>query len=266
MSRVKKLFECLVVRDQMKNQMRALIADLRNTFEKKRHLFEERRKTFTSKDEGAHQVVEEQQDIQSTVMDELKWIAGLWIKSIDVTRQVEEGNTLARADVTLEDETVLLSSVPATALLELANRADEIQQLIMTVPTLDPAKAFTEDLQRGNGIYKARDISRRRTKKHEDHKVVVPPTKEHPAVVVKVVEDMEIGTVIEQEWSGMITPARKSEMLARAEEVRRAIKQALHRANATDLTAEPVAGAAIFSYVLGVSVGADSQAGARSQQ
>lgn len=254
MAKTKRLFEYLVVRDQLKAQTKKLVLDLANTFEKKRHLFEERRKTFTPATEGAPPQVEEQSDIQSTVLGELKWLAGHWLKAIDVARQVEEGNTGARADVVLDDGSVLIANVPATALLELVNRADEIQHLIASVPTLDPSRAFREDATRAPGIFKAREVSKTRTTKSARHIVVVPPTEHHPAQVAQVVEDIPTGTILEQEWSSLVTPARKSEMLSRAEELRRAVKSALQRANASELTSEPVAGKAIFEYVLGESL------------
>lgn len=250
MAKTKKLFEYLVIRDQLKQQTKKLVADLSNTFEKKRHLFEEKRKTYTPSAEGSQVVVEEQSDIQTTVMKELDWLFAHWAKSIDVARQVEEGNTTARGDVVLDNGTTLLSGVPATALLELAQRADEIQTLIQSVPTLDPSKAFREDSEKGAGIFKARDVTKTRTQKTQKHVVVVPPTDHHPAQVAVMSEDVPVGTILEMEWSGLVTPSRKAEMLARIEEIRRAIKQALQRANAVEVTNEPTAGKAIFDYIV----------------
>ena len=85
--------------------------------------------------------------IQTTVQKELGWIKGHMAKALDASFQVAEANTKARADVVLEDDagTVLLKDVPATALLELEKRAVEIQQLVASIPTLDPAKGFTPD-------------------------------------------------------------------------------------------------------------------------
>lgn len=250
MAKTKKLFEYLVIREQLKQQTRKLTTDLMGTFEKKRHLFEEKRKTYTPLAEGAAPMTEEQSDIQTTVEKELKWLFAHWAKSIDVARQVEEGNTAARADVVLDSGTTLLTAVPATALLELAQRADEIQALIQSVPTLDPSKAFREDPEKGAGIFKARDITKTRTQKKQQHIVVVPPTDHHPAQVAVTSEDVPVGTLLEMEWSGLITPSRKADMLARIEEIRRAIKQALQRANAVDVTFEPTAGEAIFNYIM----------------
>lgn len=266
MARIKRLFEYIVTRDQLKGQLRTLFADLRGTFEKKRHLFEEKRKTVTLNEEGAQPIVEEQQDIQSNVIDELRWFGSHWIRTVDSIRQVEEGNTSARADIILDDGTVLVTNIPATALLDLSNRTDELLELFKHIPTLDPAKAFKLDEQRGGGIFKARDVTKDRTKKIEEIVVPVPATKEHPAQMMKLVKDVVVGTILEQEWSGMITPAMKAEILSRVEEIRRAVKSALQRANAVELPVEPVVGATLYSYALGVSVGADAQAGARPQQ
>ena len=246
----KRLFELLVVEGQLKAQAQATRGELRTAFEKKRHLFEEKRKTFLASEEGAAPVVEEQSDIQSTIVGELQWIAGIWAKAIDVSFQVAEGNTLARADVILDNGTVLLSNVPATALLELEKRAGEMQDLLTAIPTLDPAKGFRADEARGAGIYKARDVSKARTKKIEDFVVVVPATPEHPAQVAKVNKDVVTGSIAEQEWSALITPADKARLLDRAEELRRAVKAALHRANAIELSSLPTCGKRLFDYVL----------------
>lgn len=247
----KKLFEVLVVEGQLKSQAQVTLNDLKATFEKKRHLFEEKRKTFTPIDEGAPAVTEEQSDIQSTIMSELRWLANIWLKALDTSYQVAEGNTQARADVVLDNGTTLLSNVPATALLELEKRAAEIQGVFLSVPTLDPAKSFGPDPDKGRYIYKAREVTKPRTKKIQRHIVVVPPTEQHPAQVAAITEDVVTGTIKEQEWSGLIVPAHKAQMLERAEELRRAIKAALHRANAVELTATPTTcGQKIFDYLI----------------
>jgi len=58
----------------------------------------------------------------------------------------------------------------------------------------------------------------------------------------------------EQEWSGMLTPARKAELLDRCEALRRALKTALQRSNTVEVPdpVEPVS-AKLFGYVLGAT-------------
>jgi hypothetical protein len=55
--------------------------------------------------------------------------------------------------------------------------------------------------------------------------------KEHPAQTELYNADVEVGTIEEQEWSGLLTPAEKAAILARIEELTRAVRSARSRAN-----------------------------------
>lgn len=247
-----KLHELLAVSTNLETQAAKVRADLSNTFEKKRHLFEEKRTTFTPLEEGKPAVIESQSSIQSTVFRELNWIAGHLVKSIDADYQVAEANTVARADVVLDDDkgTILLKGVPATALLELEKRLAEVRELISGAPTLDPAKGFDLDTQKGEGIYKAREVTKNRTKKEPKVIVKYEATKEHPAQTEMFVVDVPSGTISEQEWSGMITPSTKADMLDRAEQLIRAVRRARSRANDAEVDQTKKIGSTLFKFLL----------------
>lgn len=249
-----KLHELLAVEGQLKGQAQATRTELAATFSKKRHLFEEKIVTFHPNTEGAPTVTEQQSDLQSKVRDELSWIADIWSKAIDVSFMVAEANTHAVSDVVLESGAVLLRDVPATALLELEKRGAEIRELIMAIPTLDPAKGFTLDDDRGANVYRAREVAKTRTKKEAKVVVLYPATTEHPAQVQMISEDVPVGRIVEREWSGLITPAEKGRLIERAEEFARAVKTARQRANeavvAVDSQNDEV-GKAIFGFVFG---------------
>lgn len=247
-----KLHELLAVEGPLKTQAEKTRTDLAATFDKKRHLFTEKIVTFAPSEEGAPTVREEQLDLQSTIVHELGWIAGIWAKALDAAYQIAEANTAARADVVLENGTVLLSNVPATALLELEKRAEEIRELVAAVPTLDPAKGFQPDEARGKSIYRAREHETTRTKKTQQALVLYEATKEHPAQVKEISIDVPVGKIKTQEWSGLITPAQKADMLDRAEQVKRAVKQARSRANATEIDINKKIGGALLSFVFGL--------------
>lgn len=244
-----KLHEVLAVEGQLKSQAEKCRGELAATFDKKRHLFARKVVTFQPADEGAPSVTEEQSDLQTTVRQELAWIADIMAKAMDASLQVADTNTHAKADLALEDGTVLLEALPATALLEMEKRAGEIQQLVSQIPTLDPAKGFTLDRDAGRGVYRARDDVRTRTKKVQRPVVLYEATKEHPAQVSLVNEDIPVGRIQTQEWSGLVTPAEKAEMLERAEHLRRAIKQARSRANDTHILGPEVTVRALFQFV-----------------
>lgn len=226
-----KLHELLAVDSNLRGQAEATRKELINTFEKRRTHFSEIIKTFKSNEEGHEDVVESKMGLQTTVGKEIAWISEKIGKAINTGHQIDEANTAAREDVILEDGRRLLSKVPATSLLQIEKRLKEVQGLIEAIPTLDPAKGFEADTQRGAGIFKARDVIKPRTHKTEEFIVVVPPTDKHPAHVEKKVYDKVIGEILEQEWSSLLTISGKGDMLDRVEALIRAVKAARSRAN-----------------------------------
>lgn len=247
-----KLHELLAVEGDARDQSAKTRAELLTTFDKRRHLFSEKAVTFFSNEPNVEPRREEQSDINSTVLTELKWIRGIWGKAIDLGFQVDDGNTKGRADVILEDGSTFAESVPATALLQLEKRLGELHSFIMAIPTLDPAKGFTEDTARGKGYYKAREVRKDRTKKILKVITKAPATPEHPAQADIVSVDEVIGYTQEQEWSGLITPATKAEYLERVEALKRAVKAARSRANEIEVNTDTVKIAdKIFTLVFG---------------
>ncbi len=248
-----KLHELLAIDGSAKAQADKTRTELMATFKNKTHLFTEKTKSFKPDDENMQAAVEEQLDLQTTVKGELKWISEFLIKSMDISYQVAEANTFARADVLMEDGSTLLSQLPATALLELEKRVRELQDFVKAIPTLDPAKGFRADPARGEGIYKAREDVQTRTKKTAKPLTLAPATDKHPAQVQLITEDVPVGKITTLEWSGLITTADKGNMIARCEELARAVKQARSRANDADLKAsDNKTGAKVIGYVFGM--------------
>lgn len=250
-----KLHELLAVEGSIKGQATKVRGELSGTFEKKRHLFGGVTKTFTPKGEGEEGSVEVESSIQSTVPKELRWIGTFLGKAMDSGYQICEANTIARADVVLEDGMVFLAGLPATALLELEKRMAELQEFLLKIPTLDPAKGFEIDLtQSADGdVFKAREVVRVNTKKLQKPLTLAPATDKHAAQVQLITEDVAVGKTLHQEWSGMITPARKGEMIARCEELARAIKQARSKANDTEVSkASQKIGEKILGHVFAI--------------
>lgn len=247
-----KLHELLAVESNLKSQAVSATADLKNTFEKKKHHFSETMVTFKPSGENAQDMVESVLDLQTTVPREINWIKPFLTKAIDAGYQVAEANTSARADVLLENGTVILQQIPATALLELEKRIKEVQDFVLQIPTLDPAKGFTPDADRGADVFQARAVFKTRTKKENKPLVLAPATDKHAAQVQLVVEDVPVGTIMAQEWSGLITTSAKGIMIERVEELLRSVKQARARANETTLeTASNKIGARLLDYVFG---------------
>ncbi len=245
-----KLHELLAVDQNLKGQAQKCRLELQNTLEKKRHLFEEKRKTMTPLKEGAEPEIREQSDIQTTVRKEIAWLATIWQKALDASFAIDIANTQAKSDIVLDNGDILSKDVPATALLQLEKRVKEVIEFIKTVPTLDPAKGFTEDPDREKGIYKAREVTKPSTQKVQQPLVLAPATDKHAAQVQLITQDVVVGHIQELEWSALITPALKSDLLANAEEVLRAVTKARSRANGQeiDVTTNKI-GKVLLDYV-----------------
>lgn len=249
-----KLHELLAVEGPLKGQADKTRGELLHTFDKKTHHFGAKIVTVTSIHEtGAPPVIEETLELQTTIRKELTWLSDMWAKALDGAFAVAEANTGARASVILEDGHQLLSNVPATALLELLKRAAEIQDLVTKIPTLDPTKGYTVDKNHKEsafGVYVAREDMKTRTKKESKALVLYVATKEHPAQVKEITVDEPVARIQTQQWSGLITPAEKSDMLDRAEQLTRALKSALSRANGLEVPKSDVkVGKILLSYV-----------------
>jgi len=247
---VGKLHELLAVEGPLKAQAEKVRSDLATTFEKRRHLFVEKTVTFHPAEEGQEPVTEEQLDLQTTVKRELRLLADMWTKAIDASAAVAETNTIARASVTIEgDSTPIFTDLPATALLELEKRIGELHGLVSAIPTLDPAKGFQADAVRGVDVYRSREDLKTRTKKMQRPIVLYEATKEHPAQTQMISEDIPIGKISTHEWSGLLTPTEKTEMLDRVEAIRRAVKAARARANEADVQEKKI-GERLFEFVI----------------
>lgn len=244
----RKLHELLGSQSQVFTQATKVRTDLQTTFDKRPLLFGERIVKFQPSEEGVQAAIESQSSIQSTIAKELRWFTDLVAKALDSEATIDIGNTKAKADVVLDDGTTLLTGLPATQLLQLDKRLGEVLQFVQTVPTLDPAKGFTLAPDRGEGIYIAREVHKKRTRKDQAALVLLAPTVQHPGSAVQITKDVEIGTIVEQEWSSLITPATKSLMLERVEELRRAVKQARARANDIEV-ADVKIGKTLLDYV-----------------
>ena len=230
-----RLHELLAVEGQLRTQAESCRKDLTNTFEKKRHHFEEKLVTFKSSKEGEPDKVESQLALQSSVDAEIAWISEKIGAALDAGHQIDKANQTAKTDLVLDSGTVLMHDVPTTSLLRMEHRVIELRDFIKAIPTLDPAKGFETDPAQRQGVFKARDVTKTRTQKIQKHVVVVQPTKEHPAQTAVVNEDVPVGTILEQEWSSLITVATKGDMLDRVEALLRAIKKARARSNDVEI-------------------------------
>lgn len=246
-----RLHELIAVKSNLRTQAAGTMSDLGNTFEKKKHLFTGKQKKYRSSDEKIDAKVEEQLDIETTVIDELNGVKKFIVNAINGNHAVNTGNRTAAADIVLENDMIIATRVPSITLLELEDDLLEIRRFADKIPTLDPAKGFAPDKVDGRpGIWVARVIEKVRTKKENKVIVKLQPTDKHPGQAEIVVEDTPVGTIEEHEWSSMMRTVDKANLLERIDMLLRAVKKARSRANEEEVTLNPI-GEKLVSYIFG---------------
>lgn len=230
-----KLHELLAVERDLRLQAENTVKDLLTLFKDKRGHFNGIFTTTTlKKQEGEtfrEPVVDKQQEVETTVGRELRWIKDFLVRKSDTSLRIAEGNMRAKADVQLGAKTLV--GVPASHLLELERTLGEWLEIAKHIPTLDPGKGYAVDtsLDSKGEIYKSRTEVKERTKKTPMAITKTKATKEHPEVAELVMMDIPDADVATTWFSGAIQPAQKANILANIEAAARAVKKARMRAN-----------------------------------
>lgn len=233
-----KLFEILAVEADVENKVKTIMQEAMTTFQKRSEHFVGSIRTlkmFDAERQNEEAGFEERKDIVTTVQKKLDYTWESIIKYYDVIAQKEVGNQSTHADVIINGE-VILSNMPATLLLGLESRLKKVREMYLTIPTLAPGTEWVSDESIGEGVFRAKYPEiRHRTEKTVEHKIIVQPTKEHPAQVEKWTSSVPVGNFTTDRWCGMISPAKKSQLLDRIDTLIEAVKQARQRANEVQL-------------------------------
>jgi hypothetical protein len=242
-----KLNQIIAIEKGVKNQFQEVENKAYHDLDKKQ-LFVGLSKTYQPDDEDAtdaERLPSESVLVQIKAKDVLKTLTVALTRAIDVTATKDAANTRARADVKLEDGTVLAAGVPVTTLMALEKECEKLTAFVGRIPTLDPATTWT---QADGGVYKSLPVQTKRTKKVPKAHILYPATTEHPAQVQAFTEDIYVGTWTKIEFSGAMSADEIADIQSRLDKLRTAIKFAREEANNIDVT-DIHYGAYLLSYL-----------------
>lgn len=217
----------------------------------KDELFRGHAKTYRPKDEDPTQPTGETlPDDNKKVIHRAEEIVRATAKKMtelfDVTATKDWGNCVAKADVVVGGQ-VLLAAVPVTYLLFLEKQLTDIHTFVKKLPILDPSETW--EYSRDQDLYATRAVQTVRTKKITRPLVLYEATKEHPAQVKEVTEDVLAGTWNTIKYAGAVSAQRVNEILKRVEELQKAVKFARETANGFEVD-EIKVGEKLFGYLL----------------
>ena len=185
-------------------------------------------------------------EITTTVQDRLKWFSNHAVKFFDLVLQKDKTNQKASADLVVDGVTIA-TAVPATTLLMLESKLQEVRKVLDAAPTLPSTVRWSKD--EAEGLWVTADpVVTFTTKKVTKPVVLYEATKEHPAQVKEASEDVPVAKITQNTWAGLLTATEKATVLARLDTLLQAVKKARQRANTTDVEKANF-GNEIFGYL-----------------
>jgi len=202
-------------------------------------------RTYRPKDEEGEELPPESTKVQVKGDDVIRRTTAILTRLFDVTATKDWTNCVARADVTVDGQT-LLRGVPVAYLLFLEKQLADLHTFVKKLPVLDAAENWAYDASAD--CWATEPVQSVRTKKIPRNHVKAEATEKHPAQVEMYYEDIVVGYWKTIKFSGALPAQRVNELVERVERLQAAVKYAREEANGIDVVPQET-GEAVFRYL-----------------
>lgn len=249
----KKLCQFIAIESSVKNRVTTELTEAHKELQRS-DLFNGHSRRYAPRNEDptspvGEQLPEENKKVVARAEAIVKLTIDRLVEHYDLAATRDYGNCVAKADVEVDGK-VLLKDVPVAHLLFLEKRVEDLLTFIKKLPTLDPTENW--EFNASQDLFATTPVQSVRTKKISRALVLYEATKEHPAQVKEITEDVQAGTWSTIKYSSAIPLQKRNEMLRRAESLQKAIKFAREKANATEVEDKKV-GRAVLDFVFGAT-------------
>jgi len=204
-------------------------------------------RTYQPKDEEGEQLPPEATKVQVRTEEVLREVSKTLTRLFDVTATKDATNCVAKANVVVDQKT-LLSDVPVSYLLFLEKQLTDLHTFVKKLPLLDAAEDWNFD--ESADYWRTEQVRTIRTKKVPRNHVKAEATEKHPAQVEVYYEDVAVGYWTTVKFSGALPAKRVNDILDRVLKLQTAVKFAREEANSIEAVDQRV-GAAVFGYLFG---------------
>lgn len=239
-----RLNQVLAVEHGLKNRTEVELTGIYHTLQKG-SLFDGMTRSYAPLHENGDKLPTEHKKVQQSAQTMLKEATAKLSSLFDITATKDFANCSAKADLVVDNETVL-KDVPVTFLLFLESQLIHVRTLFTHLPELDPAETWVRD--DNDGLFKTTKLEKVRTQKVQRAIVLYDATEKHPAQTQLINEDVNVGKWEEQKISGAFPTAEKKKLLERVERLIAAVKRAREAANLTPAPNQEV-GAKVFGWL-----------------
>ena len=241
-----KLHELLAAEPSLKETARVTAQAVSSLFTDGKTRLIGQIRTYIPEEEEGQMYPSERVELATTVSAELTRYSDAFGAWIDAAVQKETTNTDAKAELIVDS--VSFGLLPATALLNLESKLEEIIDLYEHIPTNDAAVTWTWDGD--NGFWRSPVSVRSKSEKRQEGIVLYDATPEHPAQTQLITRDVRIGHYEMTVFSGALAESDKAARLERARKLLVAIKRARAKANDQEADKTKIA-SKIFAYING---------------
>lgn len=198
-------------------------------------------------DAEGDKIPDENQTIQVRVSEVINKVVADLKDAFDIVATQEKGNTIACADVVVDNVTVL-SKVPVGTLLFLEKQLTDIETFVKNIPTLTPDKEWEWDANQN--CFATKPVTQLRSiKVHQTH-VKFPPTEHHPGQADILQVDKGVGYYTTRHYSSAIPASEQAKLLTRVVKLQDAVKMAREEANSIDVSNQSI-GENVFKFIFG---------------
>jgi predicted transcriptional regulator len=241
-----KLNQIIAIEKGIRSRTEQAITQIYHIFQKPA-LFNGFTRSYEKTYEDSEDYPSETTKVQATVSGMLDKLETQMSELFDIVAKKEWSNTVAAADVVVNGQTIL-TQVPVTYLLFLEKQLIDLRTNLANLPILDPAVTWMKNEADGSWISEPRRTVK--TKKVQRPIVLYEATKEHPAQVQLITEDMIVGNWNQRLNSGAVRLSDRDQLLERVNVLIDAVKEAREKANDYEAVEINGIGSKIFSFLL----------------
>ena len=240
-----KLCQVIAVIEDVKKNTKEELTVAHHKLQQSKLLFGISR-TYQPMTEDGTQYPAESTLVQARTKEIIDETSKILLRLFDVAATRDWANCTAKADVVVEGK-VLLAKAPTPYLLFLDKQLIDIHTFVEKLPVLDPAEAWKWD--DSTNCFRTSGKQTIKTSKKPVAFVKYQATKEHPAQVDVVQQDIAEGTWSETKFSGALPATLVRELLDRVEKLQAAVKFAREEANSIPVENQNTK--ALFDFLFG---------------
>lgn len=202
-------------------------------------------RTYDPRDEDGFQYPGETQKVSEDARELMKRFHEAMVDMLNLAATQDRANQQAVGDIVVDGDT-LVPKVPVTNLMYLERQLVDLRTFINSVPTLPIDRRWTWNTN--EGVYETDKKQAAKTKKTTNFVEASPATKEHPAQIREVTNDIPEGIWTVVEMSSGLPRTVIMTLTERVNKLIDAVKKAREQANDMTVKEENYAGK-LLNYV-----------------